>query len=700
MRMQLAAVSLVTCLTLAACGSPQETGEAAPLSTATQGLQQRGDAIRDQFIVVLQDDVPGQAAIDARAVAEEHAARHGGELLHVYEHSLKGYAIRLSEAKARALASDPRVKYVEPDRVVTADQGGATWGLDRTDQRDLPLSGTYRYDPSGSGVHAYIIDTGIRTTHSEFGGRAWGGYTAVNDGNGTNDCNGHGTHVAGTVGGRTWGMAKNITLHPVRVLDCSGSGSTSGVIAGVDWVTANHASPAVANMSLGGGASQSLDDAVARSIASGVTYAIAAGNSAADACNTSPARAPAAITVGATESDDARAWYSNWGTCLDLFAPGSGITSSWNTSDTATNTISGTSMATPHVTGAAALYLSTHPGATPGQVRDALVINATANKVSNPGSGSPNRLLYTGFLVGSSISIAGNNTFDWGWGNVTNVKLGGGDNVISVPAGATVSLTANFSIDAGLGGCPGCISQLVFGVNDSKQCVYNGGGTISSSAGATFTAPSVPGTYVVWASGQWQYSCADAVNAASTGGAVGLIEVYADPFSWGWGSVSNVMLNGKTGKRVRAAPGAPLTLTENYFIDASLGGCPGCISQIVMGIADGSKQCVYNGTGVVYGTATGTLTAPTDRGIYKVWANNQWQYSCADAANAANDGSAVSYVEVDTCSHDKCTTGVPLVPGCDNKCVQDICAVDSHCCGFLWDSTCVAKVATVCHQGC
>jgi serine protease len=246
-------------------------------------------------------------------------------------------------------------------------------------------------------VHAYIIDTGIRGSHSQFSGRMGNGHTTITDGNGTNDCNGHGTHVAGTVGGTTYGVAKGVTLHPVRVLGCNGSGSTSGVIAGVDWVTANHQSPAVANMSLGGGASTALDDAVRNSIASGVTYAIAAGNSNANACNSSPARVTQALTVGSSTNADARSSFSNFGTCVDLFAPGSNITSAWIGSDTATNTISGTSMASPHVAGVAALYLATDPTASPATVHAAVVNNASVNKLSGIGTGSPNRLLYSLF---------------------------------------------------------------------------------------------------------------------------------------------------------------------------------------------------------------------------------------------------------------------------------------------------------------
>jgi hypothetical protein len=291
------------------------------------------------------------------------------------------------------------VDFVEEDGEVTASatQTGATWGLDRIDQRDLPLNSTYNYFATGTGVKAYIIDTGIRATHTQIAGRVISGFTAINDGNGTNDCNGHGTHVSGTVGGTTYGVAKNVTLVAVRVLDCGGSGTNSGVIAGVDWVTSNHSAgqPAVANMSLGGGASSALDTAVNNSINDGVTYAIAAGNSNTDACTTSPARVANALTVGSTTSSDDRSSFSNFGTCLDIFAPGSSITSSWNTSDTATNTISGTSMATPHVTGVAALFLEGNPGASPATVRSAIINSSTLNHVTGAGSGSPNRLLYS-----------------------------------------------------------------------------------------------------------------------------------------------------------------------------------------------------------------------------------------------------------------------------------------------------------------
>jgi subtilisin family serine protease len=356
---------------------------------------------RSTYIVTLRP-----ATGDSRSVAAEAAHRFGGDLAYVYSRALSGFAIRIPDALAARLASDPRVLSIEPDSIVTADvtQSPATWGLDRIDQRALPLDNRYTATNTGAGVTAYIIDTGIRFTHTQFGGRAVTGYDAVTSGGSASDCNGHGTHVAGTVGGSTYGVADGVRLVAVRVLDCNGSGTVSGVIAGVDWVTSNHlaGNPAVANMSLGGGASTSLDTAVKNSIADGVAYAIAAGNGNANgvaqqACKSSPARVPEAMTVSATDSNDTKASWANYGTCVDWFAPGVSITSSWYTSDTATNTISGTSMATPHTAGVAALYLQSNPGATPQQLRDALYNNATTGVVTSAGSGSPNRLLFENY---------------------------------------------------------------------------------------------------------------------------------------------------------------------------------------------------------------------------------------------------------------------------------------------------------------
>ncbi|MGH3323147.1 MAG: S8 family peptidase [Streptomyces sp.] len=373
-------------------GTPAPSADVRPAPSAT--------AISDSWIVVLKEG----AKSSTDTVARELTRRNDGRLTHVYSEALRGFSAKMTQTQARKLAADHRVDYVEQDSKVTATdtQPNATWGLDRVDQRDLPLSGTYTYNTTASNVHAYVIDTGLRTSHSEFGGRASIGTDTVGDGQNGNDCHGHGTHVAGTTAGSTYGVAKGASVVGVRVLNCQGSGTNSGVIAGVDWVTANAVKPAVANMSLGGSANTSLDNAVRNSVSSGITYSLAAGNGnflgfPVKACNVSPARVTEAITVGATDSSDRRASFSNYGTCVDLFAPGVNITSAWQNSDTATRTISGTSMAAPHTAGAAALYLAANPSASPAQVRDALVNNATNGKVQDPKSGSPNKLLHTLF---------------------------------------------------------------------------------------------------------------------------------------------------------------------------------------------------------------------------------------------------------------------------------------------------------------
>jgi subtilisin family serine protease len=325
---------------------------------------------------------------------------YGAVATYRYRSAIKGFAGKLSPAAVAALRNDPRIAYIEEDQPVhlVGTQSGATWGLDRIDQKARPLDTFYNYNSEGATVDAYIIDTGIRTTHNEFGGRAVAGYDAVTAGGTAADGNGHGTHVAGTVGGTIYGVAKKVNLIAVRVLDNSGSGTTAGVVAGIDWVTGNHTTrPAVANMSLGGGVSTALDDAVRRSIVDGVVYAIAAGNSSANASTASPARVAEAITVGATDINDAFASFSNFGAGVDILAPGVNITSAWLTDNTATNTISGTSMATPHVAGAAALYLEANPGATPAAVEAGIVAAATLNVVTGVPSGTPNRLLYSIF---------------------------------------------------------------------------------------------------------------------------------------------------------------------------------------------------------------------------------------------------------------------------------------------------------------
>jgi len=363
-------------------------------------LRRAANKIENNYIVVLDNSVIGQRGNFSIApyVAQEMVATHRGQLKHLYQYALNGFAVEMTPEDAEALSQDFRVAYVEEDGIVTADatQSNPPWGLDRIDQRNLPLNAIYTFNWTGSGVRAYVIDTGIRTTHTQFGGRASNVFDAFG-GSGA-DCNGHGTHVSGTIGGSTYGVAKSALLRGVRVLDCNGSGSNSGVIAGVDWVTNNHINPAVANMSLGGGASTALDTAVNNLANSGVPIAVAAGNSNANACNSSPARAANAITVGATTTSDARSSFSNFGTCLDLFAPGSGILSSWFSSDTATATLSGTSMASPHVAGVAALYKQANPGASATTTRNAIVNGATTNVVTNAGTGSPNRLLYSLFF--------------------------------------------------------------------------------------------------------------------------------------------------------------------------------------------------------------------------------------------------------------------------------------------------------------
>ena len=358
------------------------------------------DGQRVSLIVVLDDSVA-----NAAPVAAQHTQRFEGALNRVYEHALKGYAISVPKSRLGQLLSDPRVSSVEVDGVMTASvtQTGATWGLDRIDQRTRPLSGTFTYNATGAGVKAYVIDTGIHASHTQFGGRVVQGRDTVDGALPAADCHGHGTHVAGTVGGSIHGVAKGVTLVAVRVLNCQGSGSTSGVIAGVDWVTGNHlpGQPAVANMSLGGGVSTALDTAVRNSIADGVSYAVAAGNGnifgfAVNACNGSPSRVAEAMTISATDSTDRKASWANYGNCVDWFAPGVSITSAWHTSNTATNTISGTSMATPHTAGVAAQYLQGNPSASPATVRTTL-FNLTTKGIVTSSNTVNNHLLFTNF---------------------------------------------------------------------------------------------------------------------------------------------------------------------------------------------------------------------------------------------------------------------------------------------------------------
>ncbi|MEV4332270.1 S8 family serine peptidase [Streptomyces sp. NPDC049597] len=396
-RRRLAAASAIAVAALS-LGTVSALPAAAAPAAAEGVIENAGapGAIKGSYIVTLDESEADAGSKAGKALAAEY----GAKIKRTYNAALNGYSVQLSEEQAKKFAADPAVESVVQNRVFTisgTQPSPPSWGLDRVDQRALPLNQSYTYpDTAGEGVTAYVIDTGVRITHSDFGGRASYGYDAIDNDNTAQDGHGHGTHVAGTVAGSSHGVAKKAKIVGVRVLDNSGSGTTEQVVAGIDWVTQNAVKPAVANMSLGGGVDTALDTAVRNSIASGITYAVAAGNDGSNASNYSPARVTEAITVGSTTSTDARSSFSNYGSVLDIFAPGSSIKSTWNTSDTATNTISGTSMATPHVAGAAALYLAANKTATPAQVSSALTTAATSGVVGNPGTGSPNRLLYVG----------------------------------------------------------------------------------------------------------------------------------------------------------------------------------------------------------------------------------------------------------------------------------------------------------------
>ncbi|WP_395292286.1 S8 family peptidase [Kitasatospora hibisci] len=398
--------------------APHATGKAHPPA----------ESIAGRYLVVLKDDaVPSPGAAQGAAppagqgaaaegvqagqtpvtsVADRLVRAHGGSVRTVFDTALHGYAAEMTPAEAKAVAADPAVESVEQDGVQhsgSAPQAAqaasvASWGLDRIDQRNLPLDNSYTAPNTASDVTVYVVDSGLRTTHTQFGGRASVGVDLVGDGRNGADCIGHGTHVAGTIGGKDYGVARGVKLVAVRVTPCNDSIPTSAIVSAADWITKYAVKPAVVNMSINGGVSAAEDKAIRNSIASGVTWVVSSGNSGADACRNSPGDIAEAVVVNNSTSDDQRRSDSNWGACTDLFAPGTGITSAWNGSDKDSRKLTGTSMAAPHVTGAAALYLSAHPTATPAQVQDALTSAATTGRIGKAGTNTPNRLLYVAGL--------------------------------------------------------------------------------------------------------------------------------------------------------------------------------------------------------------------------------------------------------------------------------------------------------------
>lgn len=460
---------------------------AQPVATHPYAASQ---VIAGKYIIVFKDDVqnPAQEAANLMRVAN-------GQVHRSFSHAIKGFSASLPEAALPGIRNNPHVAFIEPDQTVsltqlTSPQNQVTWGLDRVDQLDRPINSQYFFNYTGVGVTAFVIDTGINAGHQEFTGRLLAGYNVIADANGTNDCHGHGTHVAGSLGGTTWGVAKAVQLVPVRVLDCAGSGSLSGVVAGIDWAAGTSLRPAVANLSLGSGKSIAVNAAVAGAVSKGITMVVAAGNSSANACNYSPASEPTAITVGATTSSDARANYSNYGSCVDIFAPGSLITSAWIGSTTATNTISGTSMASPHLAGIAALALQANPLATPAAVTNFLMSNATLNRLSSLGNGSPNRLAFSlasgapGVVMAKTVAIK----------SLTASAQKSGRNwlarvtatVRDINSGADVA-NALVSGSFSSGGSASCIT------GSTGSCTLSSGSLASTVLSTSFTVGSVSG---------------------------------------------------------------------------------------------------------------------------------------------------------------------------------------------------------------
>ena len=526
-------------LALSACGDAPQ-----PTATLDGPTFDRGAAQRERVIVVFNNGVT-----DAPGLARALAAQAGGDLHFSYTTAIKGMALSLPPAAVEALRRNPNVAYVEPDAEVRllstgGTQTSATWGIDRVDQRDRPLNGTYVYGNDGSGAHVYIFDTGVRRTHADFGtrvqyvpagasGNTQGNFVGDNYAN-AEDCNGHGTHVAGTAAGSVYGVAKGAPIWAARVVNCNGGGQVSMAIAAVDWVTAHGLKPAVINMSLGYGDVQSLRTAVENSIAAGYNYAVAAGNGdflgrPQDACRQSPAGAPNAITVGSTTSTDTESSFSNFGPCVDLLAPGSGITSAWHTGDNVINTISGTSMATPHVAGAVALYLTANPTATPAQVAAALVSNASQNKITrhsrSVNGGTPNLLLYTAFIGAGGGGTTPNQPPSASFtASCTNLTCSFDASASNDPDGSISSYAWNFGNGSSASGVTTSHSYGSGGTYTVTLTVTdNQGATATASQSVTVTAPPATGITLTVSVNKARGVSTAILNWA---GATGSVDVY------------------------------------------------------------------------------------------------------------------------------------------------------------------------------